>query len=334
MKVIIPDLDFYVKECNFLIMKEAGAKGTIIRAGQRYWKDSRAPVFMKGAAEVHLPIGSYWYFDSRESPKNQARYWSEVLDGFHTPLYCWTDFEDSYNGAYSGWKNWYDFLEYSKQYMPGRSFGIYTGYYYWKDFGPNPLYFPREASYFGNYPLWLPWYTENKALIKIPTIWDKETFWQFTENGDGKLYGGLSDGMDLNEFNGTELEFIEYFKLETEEQGEPMPTTTTYRGTITWSEDVNVRKAPYVNNITNPVLYILHKGDVFTGVDIKVIVPGVEEWMQLVSGDWFALRYSGNLRGNYEVIPPSEEPLSPINNITIELSDGSAWKTNAFTKIK
>jgi GH25 family lysozyme M1 (1,4-beta-N-acetylmuramidase) len=327
MKVIVPDLDFYADTCNFLTMKLAGALGVIIRAGQRYWKDPRARIFMEGARDVKLPIGSYWYFDSRESPKNQARYWSEVLQGFETPLHCWADFEENYLGAYSDWTYWYDFLEYSKELMPDRKFGIYAGYYYWRERGPNPLFFPRETAYFGSYPLWLPWYTNNKDEIKIPLAWLKEVFWQFTDDGDGVKYG-IGSEIDLNEFNGNEIEYADYFNLENIEDGGQM---VLYNGVVTWSTDINIRREPFVNDITNPAIGVLHKGESFVAKTIKTITPGIEEWMELQGGGWFASIYNGNTRVSYQVVP-SDDGVVPIE-ITIRLSDGSTWKTTTFEKV-
>lgn len=42
----------------------------------------------------------------------------------------------------------------------------------------------------------------------IPPIWQDWTYWQFTDDGDGTLFGVESREIDLNYFNGSEAEFL------------------------------------------------------------------------------------------------------------------------------
>lgn len=135
--------------------------------------------------------------------------WVDTL-GFDTgELPLWCDFEDNYGGQFRGWRFWYDFMARLKELLPQKQLGIYTGYYYWIE---NTYDMPEESKkYFGKHPLWIAWY--NPTQPKIPPIWDDWTLWQYTDNGDGAPYGVESKNIDLNYFNGTEQEFMEYFDL-------------------------------------------------------------------------------------------------------------------------
>ncbi len=202
------DISFYQGLVNFDKMKASDAKGIIIRAGQNSWKDTKANEFMASATRIGLPFGSYWFYDSRKDPKEQAKLWKEVLGSFDTKLYCWADYEENYGGTYSGWKNLYNFLEECKRIMPDRKFGIYTGYYYW--LAHSPL-LSGQLNYFAQYPLWLAWYTDNPDIVRIPKPWTKVTIWQKTAKADGTYYGTESLSVDYDSFIGTMDEFNSTF---------------------------------------------------------------------------------------------------------------------------
>ena len=230
LDVDLVDISFYQRFASFPVLLTNGVKGAIIRAGQNTWKDSHAETFMTDAEQAGMPIGSYWFFDSRSSPQSQAKLWKEVLGTHKTPLLCWADYEENYEGDYGGWDNFYQFLEACKREMPDREFGIYTGYYYWTEHAPNPITQAANLAYFGQYPLWLAWYAPDISYVKIPKPWTKMTFWQYTDKGDGVKYGVGSSGLDMNKFIGTPQEFEETFDLESE--GGEMPTTDTYEGRV------------------------------------------------------------------------------------------------------
>ena len=53
-------------------MRNNGAAGVIIRAGQNVWPDPKFDTFWAGAKAAGLPRGTYWFYDSRVSPESQA----------------------------------------------------------------------------------------------------------------------------------------------------------------------------------------------------------------------------------------------------------------------
>ena len=143
--------------------------------------------------------GSYWFYDSRVNPKRQAEKWVETLGNDTGEMEMWCDYEDRYGGPFGGWRNWFDFMERIKTLLPEKKLGVYTGYYYFQEFAAG-------INYFAQYPLWIAWY--NPTMPLIPPIWQDWTYWQFTDDGDGTLFGVESREIDLNYFNGSEAEFL------------------------------------------------------------------------------------------------------------------------------
>lgn len=213
-----PDISFYEndietrKGIDFRKMLSA-SYFVIIRAGQNLWLDRDIDTNWHESKTVGLPRGSYWFFDSRADPKRQAELWVQSLKGDLGELPMFLDLEENYRGRYSGWRSWYVFLEYLKLLVPKKEIGIYTGYYYFKDHGPNRYTQRQSLEYFHQYPLWIANYSAIRPLIPPP--WGKTEWllWQFTARGNGLAYGAESKGIDLNYFKGTLKDFYKRFKL-------------------------------------------------------------------------------------------------------------------------
>jgi lysozyme len=199
-----PDVSFWQDDpttpqpINFQRMSSQ-TRGAVIRAGQGTNKDRVFDVSWKNAKNAGLIRGSYWFYDSRVNPKRQAEKYVEVLRNDVGEMEMWCDFEDRYGGQFTGWRHWFDFMERIRALLPDKKLGVYTGYYYWQEFAAG-------INYFGQYPLWIAWY--NPEPPRIPPIWDDWLYWQFTDNGDGTLYGVESLNIDLNYFNGSESDFL------------------------------------------------------------------------------------------------------------------------------
>ncbi len=207
-KIIIPDISFYQDDpttpqgVDFRIMRER-TPGVIIRAGQNTWTDTRFVEHWRRAKEAGLKRGAYWFYDSRAEPKKQAVHFAELLEADPPELGAWGDFEDRYGGAYDTWKHRYDFMENLSLKLPDTRIGIYTGYYYWLERVTGIS--KERLEYFARYPLWIAAYNPSAPLIPPP--FKGYMFWQFTDNGDGKLYGVESKNIDLNYFFGDEADF-------------------------------------------------------------------------------------------------------------------------------
>lgn len=320
--VIVLDISFYQTFADFKIMLESGVDGVIIRAGQNLWEDFCAKVFMDGAVESGIPFGSYFYYDSRVPPKEQARLWANVLEGYDTKLICWADYEERYGGAYKGWRAFYDFLEWCKTYMPNRKFGVYTGYYYWIDNSPNPITQAGSLNYFAQYPLWLAWYTTDPSIVKIPKPWNKITFWQYTSHGDGKKYGVGSLNVDMNTYDGTFNEFKSEFGLG---DVEPPPTGETgMYEVISNNYNMSLRKdraisADRVATIPMGTTMIADQLAAPTsgGVagDLWAHVPSITVEGVIYSG-WVAIIHNGTIYCTYRDVPTSGT--LPTLTVTLE----------------
>lgn len=229
-----PDVSFYQdqpetpEQIDFVKMRQA-ADYVIIRAGQNLWPDPDFAYNWREAKQASLPRGSYWFYDSRADPKRQAELWVKKLNGDLGELPLFADIEDPYSGPYKGWRKWYDFLERLKQLVGTKEIAIYTAFYYWRDNAPNATSQAENLEYFHQYPLWIANY--GVTVPKVPKPWapDEWLFWQFTETGDGKLYGVESKGIDLNYFNGDVATFRARFALGGQPPAPPDEPVRSYR---------------------------------------------------------------------------------------------------------
>ncbi len=244
--VIGTDVSFYQDDpqtpqgIDFAKMRQ-NAEYVIIRAGQNLWTDRDFKVNWREAKRVGLPRGSYWFYDSRVDPKRQAELWASLFGGDTGELPLFADFEENYGGAFGGWRHWYTFLERIKELVPNKEVGIYTAYYYWVQNTQGVGIPTGSLNYFKFYPLWVANYGVTKPLIPKP--WDTWTFWQFTENGDGSIYGVESSRIDLNYFNGDLAAFRARFKLgdTPPPPPDPEPISKFFRVTV---PSLKVREGP------------------------------------------------------------------------------------------
>lgn len=210
------------------------ADGVILRIGQAEWEDKKFKEYLDGSNRVNIPIGGYWYYDNRYSPEKQADLCSSIIEKYNVkfdlPLFA--DFEDRRVSTYSGWNNWYRFIERLKKNIPSVDLGIYTGYYYWVEFCPKEQ---SQRDYFGKYDLWIAQYPydrhveyEKYSEPKIPTnTWKNWILWQVSDRGDGHFFGVESSRVDVNYFNGGMEKFEKYFgKVEGGEIDAPNPIET------------------------------------------------------------------------------------------------------------
>lgn len=306
--IIGTDVSFYQDDpqtpegINFVKMR-ANAEYVIIRAGQNLWTDRDFKVNWREAKLAGLPRGSYWFFDSRADPKNQAELWAAQFNGDFGELPLFADFEESYGGPFKGWRNWKVFLESIKQLIPGKEIGIYTAYYYWNTNTVSAGASAADLAYFKQYPLWVANYGVSTPLMPKP--WTDWTFWQFTERGDGKLYGVESGNIDLNYFNGDLDAFRARFGLKP--PVEPDPITKLYRVTAT---SLVVRKGP---GITYEQIGGVFLNDVVEEVDAN----SDRTWLRIRKSDgsvtgWCFSGYLQKVEATPEVPPDGDKILHRV----------------------
>jgi len=212
--VDVTDVSFYQKLIDFLKMKARGARATIIRAGQNLWPDPYWDINWMASKQAGLPRGSYYFYDSRVKPNAQADlYWSLIKYDMGE-LMVTADYEESYGGAYGGWKRLYDFTERLKSNgVPEEKLWVYSGYYYWNDHSPQSD--AASLAYFNKFKLWLAWYTTNPANVKIPKPWTNETalLWQYGTPAIGREYGVQTAEIDMSQWTGNLNSFNTYWNL-------------------------------------------------------------------------------------------------------------------------
>ena len=220
--VILPDVSFYqddnttTKKIDFVKMKAAGAGGVIIRAGQNSWVDPDFPDYWIAAKQAGLLRGTYWFYDSRSTPQTQVNLWKSVVGTDYPELGFYVDLEESYGGVYKGEANWKTFMNALDVAFPQKRKSIYTANWWWSQQVVN------DISFWSKYPLWVAGYTTNPANVILPKPWTSAKLWQYTDKGNGNLYGVESLNIDLNYYNGT----LEQFNLEFGVTIPPAPTTT------------------------------------------------------------------------------------------------------------
>lgn len=210
-EVLLSDVSFYQADIDFAKMKAAGLAGVILRAGQRYWIDSKYGVNQAQAKAAGLPRGSYWFYDGREDPKKQAALlWSIVKDS-GLELWYVMDLEDNYGGAYANKASRRTFIEEFQRLsgLPDDRILIYSGFYWWNENMGNDAWFRK-------YRLWLAWYAAESA-VRVPAPWLESdlVLWQYTSSGDGLRYGVSSLEIDLDWYNGTPAQFTAEYGLPT-----------------------------------------------------------------------------------------------------------------------
>ena len=264
--LIGPDVSFYQDDpgtsqgIDFVKMKQS-AGYVIIRAGQNVWIDSDFKTNWRDSKAAGLPRGSYWFYDSRAEPKEQADLWFSTFEGDFGELPLFADFEESYGGTYTGWRHWKTFLERLRALVGNREIGIYTAYYYWIRNAPSASSDAANLEYFHRYPLWVANYGVTTPSVPKPWTINEWLFWQFTDRGDGKLYGVESSRIDLNYFNGDLAAFRQRFNLSGTPP--PPPGPTWYKVT---ASALNVRKGP---GTTFDVIGLLKQNDVVEGLSLS-----------------------------------------------------------------
>ena len=210
------DVSFYQdkndtpQKIDFLQMRQAGAEFVILRVGQNVWVDEDFEHNWTAAKVVGLPRGSYWFYDSRIEPTVQADLWAKQFQGDFGELPLFADFEEEYHGLYGEWQHFKMFLERIKKLAVNHEIGIYTGYLYWQE---RVVDRGGDLAYFKQFPLWIANYETSAPAVPKPWSSEDWLFWQWTNNGNGSLYGVESKNIDMNFFNGDVVAFRARFKL-------------------------------------------------------------------------------------------------------------------------
>ena len=88
----INDISHHQDACDFKKIKTK-SRGVILKAGQGSWVDEKFEKFRNGAIQEKVVFGTYWFYDERYEPKDQARLWVETIKNDPGVLGAWLDLE-------------------------------------------------------------------------------------------------------------------------------------------------------------------------------------------------------------------------------------------------
>jgi lysozyme len=219
---------------DFPKMLSAGARFTFIKVSQATWLDRDYTINWQNAKNAGIPRGGFHFLDWAIKPETQADFFSGVLANDPGELQPVVDFENYGAVPSNAQAILWAFLQRLEANM-GVIPMIYTGYYFWKEKGTLSLGWAK-------YPLWIAAYA-NKPMIPAP--WTDYKYWQYSETGDGKKFGGEALGMDMDWYNGTQSDFDKEYGLNSGSavQIDPSPTQHIFRTVMS----MTVRNGPGVN---------------------------------------------------------------------------------------
>ena len=220
------DVSKWNGEVNWSKAKEAGAKYAFIRAGSinmdtgicyaDYQLERNADL---APEQMNDRIGFYWYMRPKYDPVKQADYFYNLVRD-----YTWgtlvVDAETA-GAPYATVRKNTEIMAWEVgQMCAHKPTVIYTRASYWNSVMGDQPWASLYDLWIARYNSWIdhPWgvgYCE-------PLGWNDFVFWQWSAdgNGMGPTYGGESKSMDLNRFQGTELELNRYFGVNSSEPHE------------------------------------------------------------------------------------------------------------------
>ena len=274
------------QQMDFTKSVAMGAKFVFIKSSQRLWKDEDILYNWKTSKAAGLLRGAYHFLDWDVSPKEQAKYAWSIIESDPGELPPVIDFEywnppppKSYDLL------WQYVVEMER--LSGKKPIIYTGAFFWDAHG-------SDADVWTNYPLWIASYTSQAYMednIAKLTPWNKWTFWQYTDKGDGLAFGAESLGLDMNWFNGSLDDLKAFAGITTTPQPVPLPPINNIAlPTLKVISPVRVRELP--NSYYNTkVIRTRQLGEVVKVEDIQVNGAG-SVWAKDKDG-WSAIVHAG-----------------------------------------
>ncbi len=192
--------------------KQAGATFVLIKASEATLTDPNFHVNWQKAKDAGLLRGAYHYLDYTKSGTEQANYFADLLQSDPGELPPVIDYElrrtDNDPSAAIGFlRECLDQLVSRSEVFENSSNKrpmIYTGPGFWMEYGDQ-----TKRDYWIQFPLWNAHWTSSNTP-KIPPPWTMWHFWQFTSKGPGEAFGSECLSMDMNRYNGTLNELMEF----------------------------------------------------------------------------------------------------------------------------
>ena len=212
MTILGIDISKWDGNWNAVKAKQAGATFVFIKASQATYTDPQFLANWQKAKDAGLLRGAYHYLDYTKPGIDQANYFADLLKNDPGELPPVIDYElrrtDNNPSAALG------FLRGSLDQLTKRSElfldasikrpMIYTTPGFWAEYGDQ-----TKSDYWIQFPLWnAHWTTSTTPIIPLP--WPLWHFWQFSSKGPGEAFGSEDLVMDMNRFNGTLNELMEF----------------------------------------------------------------------------------------------------------------------------
>lgn len=212
------------QKMNFQKAAAQGVKFVFIKSSQEVWADQDIIYNWQAAKDAGLLRGAYHFMTWNVSPEKQAEcMWSLIKNdpGEIPPVIDYEWWSTVPANADDLLRKFARRLEN----LCGRKVGIYTSSYFFDGANEAPDVAWRTWLWVANY--------RETGEPRLPKGWDKWTFWQWSNKGDGLLHGAESKELDMNWFNGS-LEDLRKFC------GLPGTTPPPQEKFVTTSESVIV----------------------------------------------------------------------------------------------
>lgn len=266
------DVSRWQGEINWGRVAAAGYRFSVIRAAiGNYYTDPRFYVNWDGAKEAGLLTSAYHVVVPDRPADSQMERFFDILDGRSSDLPLVLDVELSHGVSPEDiTATVQTCAELIEEEDNGRRPVIYTARWFWD---PNVLDGPNWAEY----DLWVAHYGVNAP--SLPSSWDDWRFWQHSDQGE---VPGISSATDLNWFNGSDEDLLEYASVEPVVEEIPLPGLQA-RVTV---ERLSLRSGPGMN--------YGEVGDLYEGDTVNVVyISGEDIWIQVEPGRWAPFRARG-----------------------------------------
>jgi lysozyme len=192
--------------------KQAGASFVFIKASQATYTDPKFAANWQKAKEAGLLRGAYHYLDYTKPGADQANYLADLLKNDPGELPPVIDYEqrrtdNNPSAALSFLRDCLDQLARRTELFADAHIKqpiIYAGPDFWAEYGDQ-----TKRDYWIKFPLWLAHWTTSSTPL-VPPPWPLWHFWQFTAKGPGEAFGTESLSVDMDRFNGTLNELLEF----------------------------------------------------------------------------------------------------------------------------
>ena len=191
----------------------------------RYFVENYTAAKAKG---IQVSAYQWLYPGNKVSVRKQAETLTGLLNQYPVDFGPFIDFEwTTYGGqpANPNASDLYGMLEYFNE-LNGWYPGIYTAKGYWDRYGNKETYWRDKILWIANYDVLSP---------AIPAPWTTWILWQYTPSGPAEEYGvdpEFQKGIDLNRFNGTREEYLDFINKDKGPGNPPDQTIPLFDGAV------------------------------------------------------------------------------------------------------